>query len=148
MTHKRVYEQPLRIRWSHCDAAGIVYHPHYFTILNNVMEDFFRECGMSYEDSMRSGIGFPIAGIRCDFCRPSRLGDDCTVKLWIEAMGKTSVRFAMTIFAGDECRLQCVETAVCACRQGNGIGKCEIPAELREKLSRYMPQTAPLELRA
>ena len=146
---KLVYEQPLRIRWSHCDAAGIVYHPHYFTILNNVMEDFFRNCvGLSYEKSLQSGVGFPIAGIRCDFCAPSRVGDDCIVRLWIEAMGKTSVRFAMTIFSGNECRLQCIETAVCAERQGKGIGKCEIPADLREKLALYMPEQPPLELRA
>ena len=44
------YVQPLRIRFSHCDPAGIVYHPHYFTILNNLMEDFWRDVlGYGYE---------------------------------------------------------------------------------------------------
>ena len=74
----KVFEQPLRIRWNHCDPAGIVYHPQYFVMLNNAMEDFFRECaGLSYEESLVEGYGFPIAGIRCDFCAPSRCGDEC-----------------------------------------------------------------------
>ena len=30
----KVFEQPLRIRWNHCDPAGIVYHPQYFVMLN------------------------------------------------------------------------------------------------------------------
>ena len=60
----KVFEQPLRIRWNHCDPAGIVYHPQYFVMLNNAMEDFFRECaGLSYEESLVEGYGFPIAGI-------------------------------------------------------------------------------------
>ena len=102
----KVFEQPLRIRWNHCDPAGIVYHPQYFVMLNNAMEDFFRECaGLSYEESLVEGYGFPIAGIRCDFCAPSRCGDDCVLRMWIESIGTTSVRFAMTIHAGDECRL-------------------------------------------
>lgn len=147
---QRVYEQPLRIRWNHCDPAGIVYHPQYFVILNNVMEDFFRDCvGLSYEKSLSDGLGFPIVGIRCDFCAPSRCGDDCTVKCWIESIGRTSVRFAMTIFKGDECRLACTETAVCAVGGEGVIAKHEIPADLRARLEEYLkaPETPDLPLR-
>ena len=42
----------------------------------------------------------------------------------------------MTIYTpGDECRVACVETAVCAAASANGgIEKCPIPAEVRARL--------------
>ena len=129
----KVFEQPLRIRWNHCDPAGIVYHPQYFVMLNNAMEDFFRECaGLSYEESLVEGYGFPIAGIRCDFCAPSRCGDDCVLRMWIESIGTTSVRFAMTIHAGD------------------AVVKRPIPGEMRGRLEEYLkaPEVPELALRA
>ena len=133
------------------DPAGSVYHPQYFVMLNNAMEDFFRECaGLSYEESLVEGYGFPIAGIRCDFCAPSRCGDDCVLRMWIESIGTTSVRFAMTIHAGDECRLACIETAVCAAREGDAVVKRPIPGEMRGRLEEYLkaPEVPELALRA
>lgn len=45
----------------------------------------------------------------------------------------------MTIYAGDECRVACVETAVCAAASANGgIEKCPIPAEVRARLEQYL----------
>ncbi len=106
-----VFEQPVRIRWSHCDPAGIVYHPQYFVILNGLMEDFFRECtDLSYEESVRQRFGFPIVGIRSDFCVPSRHGEECIGKVWIESIGRTSVRFALTLECEGEVRVQATET--------------------------------------
>lgn len=146
-----VYEQRVRIRWSHCDAAGIVYHPQYFVILNNVMEDFLRECGGdSYEQEMKSGTGLPLVGVHCDFCAPSRLGDECTVRMWVERLGRTSVRFAMTIECGGEERLRGTETAVYVKRTADAIEKLPLPGIVRERLGRYLADedAEPLRIRA
>ena len=141
-----VYEQPVRIRWSHCDAAGIVYHPQYFVILNGLMEDFFRECtDLSYEDSVKQRFGFPIVGIRSDFCVPSRHGEECVGKVWIESIGRTSVRFALTIECNGEVRVQATETAVCVRSEGKKLEKVEIPAGLRAAFEKYLSaETLPL----
>ena len=58
----KVFEQPLRIRWNHCDPAGIVYHPQYFVMLNNAMEDFFRVCGPELRGEPRRGLRVPDRG--------------------------------------------------------------------------------------
>ena len=141
-----VYEQPVRIRWSHCDAAGIVYHPQYFVILNGLMEDFFRECTeLSYEDSVKQRFGFPIVGIRSDFCVPSRHGEECVGKVWIESIGRTSVRFALTIECKGEVRVQATETAVCVRSEGKELEKVEIPENLRCAFEKYLSaETLPL----
>lgn len=136
----KVFEKQIRIYMNHCDPAGIVYHPQYLVLLNNVMEDFFREAlQLSYDTSLREGlVGFPIANVHCDFINPSLLGDLCTVKLWVERIGRSSVRFAMTV-AGQEgnLRLRCTETTVCVRKTGKTMQSEEIPQALRERLSVY-----------
>ena len=57
---------------------------------------------------------------------------------------------AMTIHAGDECRLACIETAVCAAREGDAVVKRPIPGEMRGRLEEYLkaPEVPELALRA
>ena len=56
----------------------------------------------------------------------------------------------MTIHAGDECRLACIETAVCAAREGDAVVKRPIPGEMRGRLEEYLkaPEVPELALRA
>lgn len=144
------YVQPIRIRFSHCDPAGIVYHPHYFTILNNLMEDFWRDVlGYGYEEMIRRRIGFPVVGVRMDFCAPSRVGDECVMKCWIEHIGTSSVCFAMTIESVDDgsLRLQGTETVVCVKAGAKGLENVPVSDEIRAKLTPYLSDTT-LPLRA
>lgn len=136
----KIYEQSIRIRFGHCDPAGIVYHPQYFVILNQLMEDFYREVtGVGFIEVKKYGLGFPVAGIRCDFAAPSRPGDICEARVWIEHLGETSIRFAFTIHAGDELRLQCTETCVCVTADENDrLVKAPIPPAMRAALAEYL----------
>lgn len=146
-----VFTKPLRIRMAHCDTAGIVFHPQYFTMLNGVMEDFFREVvGVSYEEAIAQGWGFPLVGVHADFCRPSRLGDLCTVELWLESVGTSSARFAMKILGekGDV-RLVATETVVCVKKADTpaGIESAPIPEHVRDVFLAYLSEDS-LEIRA
>ncbi|MBO5658865.1 MAG: acyl-CoA thioesterase [Duodenibacillus sp.] len=149
MSHK-IFETPIQIRFAHCDPAGIVFHPQYFTIFNGVIEDFFREVvNVPFMELVRHGIGMPVVGIRCDFVHPSRPGDSCVAKLWIERMGVSSIRFGMTLECADQVRLRMAETVVCVSKQ-EGMSAQPIPEQLREKMQPYvMDETnTPLALRA
>ena len=45
------FERPLRIRFGHCDPAGIVYFPQYLVMLNGLLEDWFTDgLGVSYAE--------------------------------------------------------------------------------------------------
>ena len=37
------FERPVRIRFSHCDPAGIVFFPQYLVMTNALVEDWFNE---------------------------------------------------------------------------------------------------------
>ena len=37
------FTRTVRIRFSHCDPAGIVYFPHYFDMFNGLIEDWSKD---------------------------------------------------------------------------------------------------------
>ena len=41
-----LHPNSLPIRFRHCDAAGIVFYPRYFEMMNDLVEDWFAELGM------------------------------------------------------------------------------------------------------
>ncbi len=149
-----VYEKPIRIHFGHCDPAGIVYHPQYYVILNELMEDFLGDVmGVGFIEIRKYGVGFPVAGIRTDFAAPSRPGDECIGRCWIEHVGTSSIRFAFTIECAQtgEPRLRCIETCVCVRQNELGeLGAVPIPEELRAKMTPYVKAAdePALELRA
>ncbi len=146
----KVFEVPVLIRFAHCDPAGIVFHPQYFTIFNGVVEDFFREVvHIPFLELFRHGVGLPVAGIRCDFVNPSRPGDECVARLWIERLGKSSVRLAMVLVCAGQERLRMAETMVCVKVDG-ALSPTAIPPQLREPMMPYVASEDDprLELRA
>lgn len=146
----KIFEVPVLIRFAHCDPAGIVFHPQYFTIFNGVVEDFFREVvHVPFMELFRHDVAMPVAGIHCDFVHPSRPGDACVARLWIERMGTSSVRLAMTLTCAEQERLRMTETMVCVHVDGS-LAPTPIPRALREAMLPYVagPDVTPLALRA
>lgn len=145
----KVYQQKRRIHMSDCDPAGIVFHPQYLVMIAELMEDFYRDvASMTFAQSLSEGISYPIGGIRVDFCRPSALGDEVMLSLWVESIGTTSIRFAITIEGSSGERVRCVETVVCVkvgetCAQ---LTKHPIPEDFKAVLQTYLG--ASLSLRA
>ena len=56
------FERPVRIRFSHCDPAGIVFFPQYLVMTNALVEDWFNESlGIDYSAMIRTRrVGLPI----------------------------------------------------------------------------------------
>ena len=78
-----VFERPVRIRFSHCDPAGMVFFPQYLTLTNALVEDWFTDSlGIDYADMIgQRRIGLPIVKLSCEFVRPSRMGETITLAL-------------------------------------------------------------------
>jgi 4-hydroxybenzoyl-CoA thioesterase/acyl-CoA thioester hydrolase len=58
-----IWRQSVKIRFGHCDPAGIVYTPVYFDLFNAAVEDWFAEAlGHDYHAIVRDeGIGLATA---------------------------------------------------------------------------------------
>jgi 4-hydroxybenzoyl-CoA thioesterase len=100
-----VFRTERRIRFSHCDPAGIVYFVNFFDMVSGAVEDWFGEAiGWTFNDMhIRRRVGFPIVSTGCEFFRPCHLGDVLTLELEIAKLGRSSIEFRVTgRVAGDE----------------------------------------------
>lgn len=89
-----VFERPVRIRFAHCDPAGIVFFPQYLTLTNALVEDWFTDAlGIDYADMIgKRRVGLPIVKLECEFSRPSRMGETISLALSLLDVGSRSIR--------------------------------------------------------
>ena len=93
MAHK-VFEKPIRVHFSNCDPAGIVFHPQYFVLINELMEDFLEDvAGVGFIEIPAALRGVPqppreggvsLVSVKTQFTKPSRPGDRLMGQVWVE----------------------------------------------------------------
>lgn len=139
------FRNTVRVRFKDCDAAGIVFFPRYFEMLNDLVEDWFREA-LDWPFERMHGAdraGVPTADLQCRFVAPSRMGEVLTRELAVTRLGSSSctlrVRFLGAQHDGRADlrvaftqRLVCVDTARMAPRP--------FPAPVREAMARLVDE--------
>ena len=103
-----------KVRFQHCDPAGIVFYPRYFEMINSVVEDWFEEIVQRDFNQLHveSGTGVPTAAIDTQFHAPSRLGERLTFELAVQAVGRSSLTLQITAYCGEQKRLTINSTLV------------------------------------
>jgi len=97
-----------RIRFQHCDIAGIVFNPQYLVMCNELIEDWFTDgLGVDYAVLHREArLGTPVVRIEADFLQASGLGDTLHFRLVVEHLGEASLRLAIEASAGGVVRFR------------------------------------------
>lgn len=81
-----------RVRFAHCDPAGIVFFPRYAELINGVVEDWWIDLGHPWHKSVTQlATGCPTAQFDCRFIAPSYFGETLKFHLMIEHLGRTSM---------------------------------------------------------
>jgi 4-hydroxybenzoyl-CoA thioesterase len=109
-----IFESSVRVRFSHCDPAGIVFFPQYLVLTNALVEDWFTQAlGIDYAHMIGvRRIGLPIVKLECDFSRPSRMGETITLALSIEKLGRRSVTISIVCRSAEEFRFSARQVLV------------------------------------
>lgn len=130
------------IRFSHTDPAGIVYFPVYFDMFNALVEDWFTEAlGFNYAALIRDRrLGVPTVHIECDFLHPSRLGEQLTLGVLVEKIGRSSIHLRILGEIDRVTRLAARQ--VVAITYLDDLSATEIPADLRAALESYQARTS------
>lgn len=138
----QVHRMSIDISFKHCDPAGIVFYPRYVEMLNDVVEQWFRNglgCDFAQLHGLR-GIAIPIVKLDVEFKRPSLLGETLESELMVEEIGRSSARLRITFFgvpaSASEARLVAHLKLVFVRMQGKT--SMEIPADLRGALEKYL----------
>jgi len=129
-----------KIRFSHCDPAGIVYFVNFFDMVSGAVEDWFGEAiGWTFNDMhIHRRVGFPIVNTGCEFFRPCHLGDVLTLELEIARLGRSSIEFGVTgRVLGDEKFRARHKVALMSLDTQRAL---PIPDELRAKMLPYVTE--------
>lgn len=108
-----VLEMP--VRFAHVDAAGIVFYPRYFEMLNATVEEWFAirtGCGFA-ELHLHRRLGVPTLKIDTRFVAPSRLGDLLSIGLTVDQVGGSSCQVRYRVTSGAETRVEASAVLVC-----------------------------------
>ena len=108
------FERALRIRFAHCDPAGIVFFPQYLVMINNLVEDWVTDAlGVPYAELLgRRRTGMPTVSLQCEFTAVSRMGDEVMLGLSVEKLGGKSLTLDLGCRLGDEQRMRARQVLV------------------------------------
>jgi len=131
------FERPRHIRFAHCDPAGIVFYPQYLVMFSGLVEDWITDgLGIPYPDLIgRRRIGLPTVSLHCEFKAVSRMGDDVTLGLQVEAIGSRSLTLRLDCVSGEERRVQ-VRNVIVTTRLDTHRAVA-LPDDLRAAVARF-----------
>ena len=85
--------QRIRVEWAHCDAAGIIFNPHYYIWMDGGTHAMLHAAGFDLSARIRSDKlfrGFPLVSSNMSFKRPLYFGDITQLTTTVEKFGNTS----------------------------------------------------------
>lgn len=137
----REFSSDITVEWAHCDAAGIVFYPHYYVWFDQGTERLFRANGFTYE-SMKKDFaiqGMPLLETGAKYRNPAKLGDDISITSWVDDWQSRTflVRHDLshadgrTILEGFERRVFVVHDS----DSEKGIKATKVPEPIQSKLS-------------
>lgn len=81
------------IRFSECDAMGVVWHGSYPLYLEDARERFGREYGLTYQGYIDHGVYAPIVDMQLHYRRPLRYGDQPRIEIFYRPTDAAKVVF-------------------------------------------------------
>ena len=133
------FVRPVRIRFSHCDPAGIVFFPQYLVMTNALVEDWFNEAlDIDYAAMIsKRRVGLPIVKLDCTFSKPSQMGDMLVLSLTLERIGARSVGIVIDAQSQGETRFLARQVLVTTSLE-SGVS-IDIPDDICAALTRFNP---------
>jgi 4-hydroxybenzoyl-CoA thioesterase len=137
----RIFTTQRRVRFADCDAAGIVFFPRYFEMLNGVVEDWFAgPLGASFRElHLERHVSVPTAAVEARFIAPSRLEDDLSFSLTVTRLGGASCGLRHRITAGEQLRFEATQTIVYV---GASLKPEHWPEALRTRIAPFVETPA------
>jgi len=130
----------IRIYWSDCDSAGIVYYGNFFRLFEIAEEELFLSLGHSRADLFRRyGIGFPRVEVWCRFRKPVPEGELVEITTWVNKRTQTGMVFNLELrrHGHDEVAAEAHYRVVCVKRPE--FKPVPIPDEMLHLLRDYIP---------
>lgn len=85
------FTRDIIVRFEHCDAAGLMFYPRFFGLVNEMVEDWFAKLGAPFKQMhIDAKKGVPTVKLDAQFGKPARMGDTLTQTLHVAEIGSAS----------------------------------------------------------
>lgn len=129
----------VRIRFSHLDAAGVVFFPRYFTLAHDLLEDLVARAGFGWTEWFANPRWIaPLRHVEADYFRPLRGGDVCDATLRLVEMTAHSVTFLCALDREGERAAEMRLVVAFAARESGR--KISVPDVVRARLGSRTPE--------
>jgi 4-hydroxybenzoyl-CoA thioesterase len=130
------FTRDIIVRFEHCDAAGIMFYPRFFALVNEAVEDWFASLGFPFKAlhiDQRKGV--PTVRFESEFVAPVRMGDRLQQSLGVQALGRASMDLKHLAAVGDGAVARFDQTLVFT--DLNTMKAEPWPAELRTAIAKF-----------
>ena len=131
---------PIKVMFSDCDPAQIVFYPRYFQWFDIATQRMFNELDMEWSSFWpeRGIAGLPLVDASATFKGPARMDDEISVISWVDDWrGKTFI-VRHDVIKGDEVIIEGKEVRACVATDldtDKGIRAIPIPEDVIAKFS-------------
>jgi acyl-CoA thioester hydrolase len=91
----------LRVRYSECDAQGVVFNGHYLFYFDIAYTEFIRATHGSYQGLLDTGFDAVVAESTVRFRSAAHFDEDLELHLWVAHLGTTSMEIEATVTHGE-----------------------------------------------
>jgi 1,4-dihydroxy-2-naphthoyl-CoA hydrolase len=96
------FDHSLRVRFQHCDPAGIVFFANILVFCHEAYEELLRAAGSPLDELIRKRERvLPLGHAEVDFKRPMKFGQLVRIRVTVEKLGERSFRLEYELH-GDE----------------------------------------------
>jgi acyl-CoA thioester hydrolase len=125
----------LRVRYSECDAQGVVFNGQYLFLYDVALTELFREAVGPYEKMVANGVDMVVAEARLRFLAGARFDDELDIELPVAKLGNTSMTVTPTFRVDGRAMVE-GEVRHVFVKPGSNT-KREIPDDIRRALEPY-----------
>lgn len=138
MHSDKLFSTSIEVRFRDLDALGHVNNAVYFTYFEEGRKHFSKKV---FGVSDISDFKFIMAHIQCDFIRPIQFNDHVILQMWVKNIGNKSFSFEYRLVDfSDEAMVYAAGKSIQVCYDYETNRSIEVPAEMRERLTRYLKQ--------
>lgn len=133
------------VRWEDIDAAGIINYQAYLRFFGLAEAEMLRSAGLNYRFLFEVlGIWLPRVRVECDFYIPVKLDELLAVEAYFSKIGRTSVHLNFEVRRkADPASVVARGRYVLVCVMQKDFRSAPLPAEVREKLARFLEPAPP-----
>jgi acyl-CoA thioester hydrolase len=134
-----IFTHRLRVRYSECDAQGIVFNGHYLFYMDVALTEWWREAFGSYNNVVEQGYDVVLAETTLRYLSGARFDELLDISLEVASLGNTSLNLTATFRTDD--RLIAEGEARHVFVDPETMTKKPMSEDIRATLAQYQPST-------